>query len=80
LIPTAFPFLLFPIPLAVLAKDGLCAERAEDVDVEVEATGVVGEEEGESGEDDFSRSMNDADSRSLEGTFDCDVDGVDWCV
>jgi len=52
------------------------------VDVEVEATGVVGEEEGESGEDDPSRSMNGAvdDSRSLEGTFDCDVDDVDWCV
>jgi hypothetical protein len=74
--PLPFFFRAFFLP--PLAKVGLCADTADDVGVDVEATGVSGEEKREPGDEDLSRSIKEAvdDARSFEGTFKCDPDGV----
>src|SRR5882762_1231767 len=73
--PVPAPFVAPPIPFRL--RPLLVTEFAED-GVPALAGSALGDDERESGDDDGSRSRNDAveDSRSREGTLDCEFVGA----
>jgi hypothetical protein len=82
MLPNAFALVFGGFRLPPLANTGLWAETADDVGVDIEATGVAGDEDRDMGEEDLSLSMNEAvdEARSFDGTFKCEPDGVDLCT
>ena len=60
------------------SNTGLWPDIAEEVGVEMEATGVSGEEDRDPGDEDLSCSLNEAveDARSFDGTFECELDAT----
>jgi len=80
-LPLPLGLIFSGLPFFLPGRGGLCAENADvEVGVDMDAMGVPGEVERELGDDRKGSTEAIEESRSLDGTFDCEPVNNIWYV